>query len=107
MARVQTICPTAVAPELIDERWERLMEKQRGISANRLANKIGTRIDVIVDSVTDEAIIGRSKSDAPEIDGNVYLPVDAIVSPGDIVLAEVEHADDYDVWADPLTEAEK
>ena len=98
--------PGAVEPQIIEERWQRLMETQRGISERRLAAKIGTRIDVIVDSVTDDAIIGRSKGDAPEIDGNVYLPVDAIVSPGDIVRAEVEHADAYDLWADPLTEAE-
>jgi ribosomal protein S12 methylthiotransferase len=98
--------PGTVAPELIDERWERFMEKQRGISERRLAARLGSQIDVIVDSVTDEAVIGRSKGDAPEIDGNVYLPVDTIVSPGDIVRAEVEHADEYDLWADPLTEAE-
>jgi ribosomal protein S12 methylthiotransferase len=95
-----------VAPQLIEERWNRLMEKQRSISERRLATKLGTQIDVIVDAVTDEAITGRSKADAPEIDGNVYLPVDAIVSPGDIVRAEVEHADAYDLWADPVTEAE-
>jgi len=98
--------PGAVEPQIIDERWQRLMETQRGISERRLAAKIGTQIDVIVDSVTDDAIVGRSKGDAPEIDGNVYLPVDAIVSPGDIVRADVEHADAYDLWADPLTEAE-
>jgi ribosomal protein S12 methylthiotransferase len=98
--------PDAVAPELIDERWERLMQRQRSISEARLAARIGSRIDVIVDSVTAEAIVGRSQGDAPEIDGNVYLPVDALVSPGDIVRAEVEHADEYDLWADPLTEAE-
>ncbi len=98
--------PGAVAPQLIEERWNRLMEKQRSISERRLAMKLGRQIDVIVDAVTDEAITGRSKADAPEIDGNVYLPVDAIVSPGDIVRAEVEHADAYDLWADPVTEAE-
>ena len=98
--------PDAVAPELIDERWERFMEKQRAISERRLAARVGTRIDVIVDCVTEESVVGRSMGDAPEIDGNVYLPVDTIVSPGDIVRAEVEHADEYDLWADPLTEAE-
>lgn len=98
--------PGAVPPDIIDERWEILMQRQRRISAARLAAKIGTEIDVIVDTVTEDSIVGRSQGDAPEIDGNVYLPVDAIVSPGDVVRAEVEHADDYDLWADPLTEAE-
>jgi ribosomal protein S12 methylthiotransferase len=98
--------PGAVPQPLIDERWDRFMDKQRAISAQRLARRVGKRIEVIVDSVTEDAITARSKGDAPEIDGNVYLPVDAIVSPGDIVLAEVEHADEYDLWADPLTETE-
>jgi len=98
--------PNAPAPEVVEERWQELMAAQRAISARRLAARIGTRVEVIVDSVTPEAVIGRSKGDAPEIDGSVYLPVDAIVSPGDIVVAEVEHADEYDLWADPLTDQE-
>lgn len=93
--------PGAVPAEVIDERWHRLMQTQREISARRLARKIGTEIDVIVDAVASDAIVGRSKGDAPEIDGNVYLPVDTIVEPGDIVRARVEQADEYDLWADP------
>ncbi len=93
--------PGAVPTELIDERWNRLMQVQQEISKARLAAKVGRRVDVIVDSVTPDAIVGRSKGDAPEIDGNVYLPVDAIVNPGDIVSATVEHADEYDLWAEP------
>jgi len=96
-----------VPAEVIDERWNRLMETQRDISAARLAQRIGNKIDVIVDTVREDVVIGRSTGDAPEIDGSVYLPVDAILTPGDIVRAEVEHADEYDLWADPLTESEQ
>jgi ribosomal protein S12 methylthiotransferase len=95
-----------VPQDVVEARWHRLMEVQQAISEARLRARIGTQIDVIVDSVSEDAIIGRSKGDAPEIDGSVYLPVDSIVVPGDIVRAEVEHADEYDLWADPLTEVE-
>jgi ribosomal protein S12 methylthiotransferase len=96
----------AVPQSIVEDRWHRLMEVQQAISTARLRTRIGTQIDVIVDSVNDDAIVGRSMGDAPEIDGSVYLPVDAIVAPGDIVRAEVEHADEYDLWADPLTDDE-
>jgi ribosomal protein S12 methylthiotransferase len=93
--------PGAVPRRIIDERWDRLMELQRGISARRLADRIGRDVDVIVDSVSPDSIVGRSQGDAPKIDGNVYLPIDMIVEPGDVLRARVEHADEYDLWADP------
>jgi ribosomal protein S12 methylthiotransferase len=92
----------AVPTEVIDERWHRFMQTQEQISRHRLAALVGRDIDVIVDTVSSDAIIGRSKGDAPEIDGRVYLPVDAILEPGDIVTARVEHSDTHDLWADPL-----
>lgn len=98
--------PDQIPQALIDERWERFMEHAQDISATRLKAQVGKRIEVIVDSVTEDSIVGRSKGDAPDIDGKVYLPVDSMLEPGDIVLAEVEHADEYDLWADPLTNEE-
>lgn len=94
--------PDRVPEEIIDERWHRLMQLQRSISRNQLKRRVGTQIEVIVDTVEPDRIIGRSAGDAPEIDGNVYLPIDSIVEPGDIVTALVEDSDDYDLWADPL-----
>lgn len=91
----------SVPTSVIEERWERFMQAQQKISARRLAARVGQNIDVIVDRVSRDAIVGRSRGDAPEIDGSVYLPVDAILEPGDIVSARVEHADAYDLWADP------
>jgi len=93
--------PGAVPAELVEERWNRLMLAQQAVSRARQAARIGREIEVIVDSVSPDAIIGRSKGDAPEIDGNVYLPIDTIAEPGDILQARVEHADEYDLWADP------
>ena len=89
----------AVPEDVKQARWERFMQTQQEISAKRLARKVGTMIDVIVDEVDGEGAIARSKADAPEIDGNVFLNGDTDVKPGDIVQVRVEHADEYDLWA--------
>jgi ribosomal protein S12 methylthiotransferase len=91
--------PGSVAPELIEERWHRFMAHQQAISARRLARKVGRAIDVIVDTAGTERIVARSMGDAPEIDGNVFLPAEPRFTPGSIVRARVERADDYDLWA--------
>ena len=70
------------------------------VSAARLAGFVGREIDVIIDEVDEEGALGRSKWDAPEIDGSVFLNGDTDVKPGDIVRAKVAHADEYDLWAE-------
>ena len=57
-------------------------------------------IDVLIDEVDEDGAIGRSKWDAPEIDGSVFLNGETGVKPGDIVRAKVVEADDYDLWAE-------
>jgi ribosomal protein S12 methylthiotransferase len=89
-----------VLEEVKDERWHRFMEWQRGISEKRMAAKVGRTIEVIIDEVDEEGAIGRSHWDAPEIDGSVFLNGDTELAPGDIVSAKIDHADDYDLWAD-------
>jgi len=86
---------------LTEERWHRLMSAQQAISRERLAEKIGQTIEVIVDAIDDEQTIGRSPGDAPEIDGRVFLPLDDATRVGDRVTAVVEDADAYDLWARP------
>jgi len=93
--------PGAVAPEVIDERWHRLMAAQQAISARRLARKVGQIIQVIVDTVDGDGAAARSTADAPEIDGTVFLPADARLEPGAMLAARVERAGDYDLWAVP------
>ena len=56
-------------------------------------------IEILVDEVDAEGAIGRSSADAPEIDGRVYLDGATGLQPGDFVEAEVNAADDYDLWA--------
>jgi ribosomal protein S12 methylthiotransferase len=93
--------PGAVDSEVIEERWNRLMAAQQTISAGRLQSKLGTTIDVIVDALDEDRTVARSAGDAPEIDGNVYLPADLGIHPGAIVTVRVERADEYDLWAVP------
>lgn len=94
--------PDPVPEEVKQERLERFMAKQAEISAQRLAQKIGKRIQVIVDEVDEEGAIARSQADAPEIDGLVYLNGVTDVKPGDILTVEVEHSDEHDLWASPV-----
>ena len=94
--------PDAVPPELIDDRWHRLMAAQQEISRTRLAARIGSTIAVIIDAVDDENLVGRSAGDAPEIDGKVFLPLSDNIQVGDRLTAVVVDADAYDLWARPV-----
>jgi ribosomal protein S12 methylthiotransferase len=76
------------------------MGAQQKVSRALMAAKAGRTIDVIVDEVDEEGAVGRSKWDAPEIDGSVFLNGARNLRPGDIVQARVIHADEYDLWAD-------
>ena len=90
----------AVPDEVKAERWHRFMAAQQEVSAAVTAARVGKTIDVIIDEVDDEGAIGRSKWDAPEIDGSVFLNGATGVNPGDIVQARVTNADEYDVWGE-------
>ncbi len=81
------------------DRWERVMELQREISERKLAGKVGQTVDVIIDELDSEGAIGRTKGDAPDVDGSVFLDDDFDVEPGDIVRATITEADDFDLWA--------
>jgi ribosomal protein S12 methylthiotransferase len=96
--------PNHVPEEVKQERWERFMEIQRQVSDERLQAKIGQTLSVIIDEVDDEGgADARSMGDAPEIDGKVLLRDAQGFSQGDIVEVEVEDADDYDLYAVPVT----
>lgn len=91
--------PDHVAEDEKQDRWNRFMEKAQAISEAKLAAKVGTRMDVIVDEVDDEAATCRTKADAPEIDGNLFIDEGfENLRPGDIVSVEVDEAGKYDLW---------
>jgi ribosomal protein S12 methylthiotransferase len=94
--------PGIVPEEVKEERYARFMEKTAAISAAKLAAKVGRTIDVIIDAVDEEGgATGRSKADAPEIDGEVYLRDAAYLAQGDIVPVLVEEADEHDLYGVP------
>ncbi|MDJ1156786.1 30S ribosomal protein S12 methylthiotransferase RimO [Chelatococcus sp. SYSU_G07232] len=86
-----------VPDELKDERWHRFMKTQAAVSAQRLKTKVGRRIPVIIDEPGATVAKGRSKWDAPEIDGNVYVASRRPLRVGDIVTVKIERSDDYDL----------
>src|SRR5207302_622508 len=87
----------AVPAEAKEERWHRLMAHQQSISTRRLKRKLGTRQQVIIDAVGPTVAKGRSKGDAPEIDGTVYVRSHRPLRVGEIATVKVERTDDYDL----------
>ena len=92
--------PDHVPDEVKQERWDRFMEKAQAISEAKLAAKVGQFMDVIVDDVDEDGIATcRTKADAPEIDGNLFIDEGADhLQPGQIVRVEVDEAGEYDLW---------
>ena len=95
--------PGAVPEEVKEERYARFMAKSAAISAARLRAKIGRTIEVIIDAVGEEGgATGRSKADAPEIDGEVQLRDARHLGEGDIVPVLVEDSDEHDLYGVPV-----
>ena len=92
--------PDQVPEELKEERYARIMELTAQISADKLAAKVGRTLDVIIDAVDEETggATGRSKADAPEIDGEVHLRDAGHLESGDIVQAVIEDSDEHDLF---------
>jgi ribosomal protein S12 methylthiotransferase len=118
--------PDPVPEELKQERYERIMALSARISADKLAAKVGSTIDVLIDRVDESpsppdgpdkghfdaphpqhhhgiGATGRSKADAPEIDGEVHLCDAGGLTPGDLVRVHVEDSDEHDLFGVPLT----
>ena len=91
--------PDHVPEDLKEDRWKRFMEKSQEISAAKLAAKVGSVQQVIVDEVDQDAATCRTRADAPEIDGNLFIDENfETLKPGDIVTVEVDEASEYDLW---------
>ena len=86
-----------VASEVQEIRYKRFMEACQKISARKLKDKIGKRLPVIVDQAGLREAVGRSKGDAPEIDGKVHVASRRPLRQGDIVTVKIERADAYDL----------
>jgi ribosomal protein S12 methylthiotransferase len=86
-----------VPEEVKDQRYARFMETQQRISARRLRAKVGRREPVIIDSVTPGGAIGRTRGDAPEIDGVVHVSSRRPLKVGEIATVKIESAEAYDL----------
>ena len=97
--------PDPVPDEVKQDRYERVMELSATISTAKLAAKVGRTIDVLIDAVDADTggATGRSKADAPEIDGEVHLRDAGTLKPGDIVSVRVEDSDEHDLYGVPIS----
>jgi len=86
-----------VPDDVMQVRWHRFMQRQQAISIKRLKRKIGRREHVIIDEVGPTVAKGRSKGDAPEIDGAVYVASRRPLRVGEIVTVKIERAAEYDL----------
>ena len=90
--------PDPVPEEVKQERLARFMAHQAEISAARLQQRVGRIETVLIDEVVEEGAVARSKADAPEIDGQVFIDGATHLKVGDFVDVELEEADEYDLW---------
>jgi len=88
----------AVPAEVMEDRWHRFMQRQQAISQRRLKRKVGTRQQVIFDQVEDASAKGRTKGDAPEIDGTVHVTGHRPLRIGEIATVKIDRADAYDLY---------
>ena len=91
--------PNQISDDIKEDRWQKFMQVSQEISENKLEKKVGKKLDVIVDSVEDDGATCRTKADAPEIDGNLFIDKNfKNLSVGNIVNVTVDGSSEYDLW---------
>jgi ribosomal protein S12 methylthiotransferase len=86
-----------VPDDVKEARWHRFMQRQQAISRKRLRRKVGSRTQVIIDEMGPTVAKGRTKGDAPEIDGSVYVTSRRALRVGEIATVKIDRADEYDL----------
>jgi ribosomal protein S12 methylthiotransferase len=89
----------AIPEEIKQERLNRFMEIQSQISAEKLQQKIGQKITVIVDEITDTEIYARSAAEAPEIDGLIIIEKTIDLPLGSLLDVRITDADEHDLYS--------
>ncbi len=97
-ARANDLGLAEVPAEVKEARWHRFMARQQKVSAVQLAKKVGKRLPVLIDQAHGTSGKGRTKYDAPEIDGAVHLTSRRPVRAGEVVTVKIERADAYDLF---------
>ena len=91
--------PNQISDDIKEDRWQKFMQVSQEISETKLEKKVGTKLDVIVDSVEADGATCRTKADAPEIDGNLFIDKNfKNLSIGNIVNVTVDGSSEYDLW---------
>ena len=98
------LLPGHVPEEIKEDRRARFMQLQEEISRQRLATKVGRRMTVMIDELTEDQVIARSSADAPEIDGLVYVEKAVHGQPGDFIEVEITDSDAHDLYATMINE---
>jgi ribosomal protein S12 methylthiotransferase len=88
----------SVPDEIKASRHRRFMQRAQGISSKKLAAKVGRRLEVIIDEGGARRAKGRSKGDAPQIDGAVHVETRRTLRAGDIATVKIDRSDAYDLW---------
>ena len=85
--------------ETKQDRLDKLMTLQQGISLELNKNKIGSIMEVLVEGYDEESFLfyGRSRGDSIDVDGKVYFGTEEDVCAGDIINVEILDADEYDL----------
>jgi ribosomal protein S12 methylthiotransferase len=93
--------PSAVSEEVKAERLTRFMEAQSIISADKLQERVGETVTVLVDEVQPEAVYARSAAESPEIDGVVVIEMkeELELAAGDFIEVTIIGADEHDLYA--------
>jgi ribosomal protein S12 methylthiotransferase len=92
--------PDQVDEDIKQDRLDLFMQVQEQISRNKLQQRIGQQLTVLVDDVNDHEILARSQYDAPEVDGLVIIEEDISVKPGDWLRVKVVSSDEHDMYAE-------
>ena len=85
-----------------DKRYNRLMSLQKEISKANLQTEVGSLMDILVDEKgdTEDIFIGRSRKDAPDVDGVVFLHSKNRLRAGTFVKSRIVDAYEYDLYAE-------
>ena len=94
--------PDHVPEAVKHERRERFMAAAQKISRTKLRDRIGREIEVLVDEVRKDGVaVARSRGDAPEIDGHVFVRPGFGLKVGEFAKVKVTRTEAYDLWAEP------
>ena len=99
--------PRQVGSRTREKRWHAIMGAQAQIAHELSARRLGERTRVLIESHDPQqnAWVGRSPAEAPEIDGKVFVKSDQALTVGEFVDVQITRAETYDVYALPLTDS--